>query len=217
MIEIIYHGNITSNIAAGILVRRRFITGRIERAILKRMFRTREHTHTYLYHIFFDDWAERIIWKCNTTRLMSFIDTCHFSTLKKLSIVSVIYLLKGLLGNTLKSFIKPASSENNSQYKSESIDNALTCLVEMCGPSSRDPPSSSLSFARIFNLTIYDQRRESKGQNRRQNGRGRWDTRARENTCRHFGIAVVVRYEDSQVLSNFKNLSRIILVEATGW
>lgn len=41
MIEIIYHGNITSNIAAGILVRRRFITGRIERAILKRMFRAR--------------------------------------------------------------------------------------------------------------------------------------------------------------------------------
>lgn len=51
MIEIIYHGNITSNIAAGILVRRRFITGRIERAILKRMFRAREHTHIY-YTIF---------------------------------------------------------------------------------------------------------------------------------------------------------------------
>lgn len=45
VIEIIYHGNITSNIAAGILVRRRFITGRIERAILKRMFRANSGTY----------------------------------------------------------------------------------------------------------------------------------------------------------------------------
>lgn len=57
VIEIIYHGNITSNIAAGILVRRRFITGRIERAILKRMFR--ENSGTYFL------WrrVKGIIWK----------------------------------------------------------------------------------------------------------------------------------------------------------
>lgn len=83
----------------------------------------RGNTYTYLYHIFFDNWAERIIWNRETLYVMFyfdiFIDTCHFLKLKKLSIVPAIYLSKGLLDITLKSFIKAASSENNSQYKSK--------------------------------------------------------------------------------------------------
>lgn len=57
VIEIIYHGNITSNIAAGILVRRRFITERIERAILKRMFRANLGIYFLLRLV------KRIIWR----------------------------------------------------------------------------------------------------------------------------------------------------------
>lgn len=89
--------------------------------------------------------------------------------------------------------------------------NVSTCLIEMRGPSFRDPPPSSLYPSR--QSSTLQSTRDERARDKMAEADG---ARVRENTCRHFGVAVVVRYEDSQVLSNFKNLSRIILTEATG-
>lgn len=77
-------------------------------------------------------------------------------------------------------------------------------------------PGSSFSILRA-NFQSYNPRSETRERGTIGDKMAEADgTRVRENTCRHFDVAVVVRHEDSQVLSNFKNLSRIILTEATG-
>lgn len=84
----------------------------------------RGNTHTLIYTIFSLTTGRKGLFEKaqHFTCLISFIDTCHFSKLKKLLILPTIYLSKELLDNTQKFYIKPASSENNSQYKSKRND-----------------------------------------------------------------------------------------------
>lgn len=62
------------------------------------MFRAREHTHTYLYHIFFDDWAERIVRKGATLYVFD-IFYWHLSFFKVEEIINPSYYIfvKGII------------------------------------------------------------------------------------------------------------------------